>query len=421
MKLTLKIASVCLVFLVPSLRTQATTRTVDANEAGSEFSQVSGFPWSEIGARIGVTFKMSSQSVKAAFSRFDFFAPSDQAAYGFPYSALRTYEAQQVAAGHPPIFITATYGGKKRPVVWGWSLHLNGNRVTVPTSQWEYAVNVGDERFVNFWLTKWIRPVILAPVAHLNNIWFSLDQCSFNYGIYGVVDDNNNFVTGVRWDEPFPQNDTEYLASVATFFTILKDIAPDIKVMPNVGSMSQPGKFPEVFASVPGASTENVYGWRSNPSTYVLNNTYTQTFTYFSWLGAQNRVTLIGANIPANDSQALITSFAVYELLKGVNSFFAPRITGSSPPTMINPSQWTGISSRLGSAVSTFQSKQLGSQVGNRFFSRAYAGGFVYLNWTGTTQTVTLPTGHTWIDRSGKSITRISVANLTGTYVRLSN
>jgi hypothetical protein len=412
LKLTLKIASICLVFLWPNLSTQAATRTVDPSEAGSIFSQASGFPWTELGARLGVSWRMTPQSLKAAFTRFHAFAPSDQAAYGFPYSALRTYQAQQIALGHAPIFITATYNGKKRPVVWAWSLHLRGNRPTVAASQWEYAVNVADERFINFWLTRWIRPVILAPVAHFDNIWFELDQCSFSYANYGVIDDNGHFVAGVRWDEPFPQSDTAYLASIAAFFTSLKNTAPDIKVMPNVGSLSQPGRVSEVFASAPGAVTENIYGWRSNPSAYVLTNTYAQTFTYFSWLGSQDRVTILGANLPGNNSQALITSFATYELLKGVNSFFAPRI-GSY---IVNPSRWTAACTRLGRPLASFQSR-----LNNRFFSRAYAGGFVYLNWTGTTQTVTLPTGHRWIDPSGRAITRISVANMTGTYVRLSS
>jgi hypothetical protein len=416
LKLTLKIASICLVFLWPSLRTQASTRTVDVNESGSEFSQASGFPWSEIGARIGVTYKMTSQSIKAAFARFHAFAPSDQSAYGFPYSALRTYEAQQVAAGHAPIFVTAHYGGKKRPVLWAWSLHLSNNRPTVSSSQWEYAVNIGDPRFVSFWVNKWVKPVLLNPIAYLDNIWFSLDQCAFSYSNYGVLDDSGNFHAGVPWDSPFPSSDTSYLASVATFFTTLKNIAPEIKVMPNVGTMSQPSRFSEVFASVPGASTENLYGWHSNPSAYVLGHTYTQTFTFFSWLGSQNRVTLMGANLPANNSQALITSFAAYELLKGVNSFFAPRV-GSY---IVDPSKWVPACTRLGKPLATYQSKQMGSQIGNRFFSRAYTGGFVYLNWTGTTQSVTLPTTHKWIDPTGRTITRISVANMTGTYVRLS-
>jgi hypothetical protein len=411
LKLTLKIASICLVSLWPNLSTQAATRTVDANEPGSIFSQVSGFPWTEIGARLGVTSQMTSQSIKARFARFHAFAPSDQAAYGFPYSALRTYQAQQIALGHAPIFITATYNGKKRPVVWAWSLHLSGNRPTVSSSQWEYAVNVGDERFITFWVNKWIRPVLLAPIAYLDNIWFELDQCSFSYSNYGVVDDNGYFHAGVRWDEPFPQSDTAYLASIAAFFTNLKNTAPDIKVMPNIGTISQPSRVSTIFASAPGAVTENIYGWRSNPSSYVLSHTYAQTFSTFRWLGSQNRVTIIGANLPPNNSQALITSFATYELLKSVNSFFAPRI-GSY---VVNPSKWTAACIRLGKPLASFQ-----TSLNNRFFSRAFTGGFAYLNWTGTTQTVTLPTGHKWIDPSGRAITRISVANMTGTYVRLS-
>ena len=100
------------------------------------------------GARSPQLRYMSPEALKILHSRFHLFKPSDDTTWNwFPYAALRAFEKAEVAAGRPPIFITATYMGKKRPVVWNWSLGLQGQTSGVPktpSSNWEYAVNVAD-------------------------------------------------------------------------------------------------------------------------------------------------------------------------------------------------------------------------------------------------------------------------------------
>jgi hypothetical protein len=430
LKLTLKIAPLCLALLLTSVRGKAQetdsettltsnlTRTVDSSQVGLVFCNPNGVSWADVGARMGISSLLSYSAIKAAYVHAFAIKPSDQYGLKFPYSALQTFNAQEIAAGRAPIFVTATYQGKKRPVYQVWSLRLSGGKPTTSSSNWAHAINVGNERFVNFWVTKYVRPNLLTPVKYLGNIWFELDNSAFNYSLYGVLDDSNHFVAGVKWDEPFPQNDTEYVSAIGKFFYTLKATAPDIKTMPNMGSMKQPSLYKTALANAPGALAEDLYGWRLSPTSYALNNFYTQVFIPFSWLGSLGRPTVLGAYVPANNSQAVLTSFVVYELIKGVNSFFAPRVITTDQS--VSASAWTTACTRLGNPVSTFQSKQMGSASYNRFFSRQYSGGFVYLNWTGSTQTVTLPTTHKWLDPYNRSVTRISIPNLTGTYVKVS-
>ena len=179
------------------------------------------------------------------------FRETDQSNWAwFPYSALRVYEGQEIAAGRPPIFITAYYQGKTRQVVWNWSLGLQGRDSGIPTtppSQWEYAVNVADDRFIDFWINNYIRPNILAEYAGLQNAWVGLDECAFIPALYGVIDDSGNFVSGVQWDAPFPQNDSQYYQSINRFFTRVSALAPDIKLMPNSGGIADWSQFSTVF------------------------------------------------------------------------------------------------------------------------------------------------------------------------------
>jgi Fn3 associated len=157
---------------------------------------------------------------------------------------------------------------------------------------------------------------------------------------------------------------------------------------------------------------EDLLGWYPNPSTYVRNLWYTQAFSYFTWLGAQGKLAVTRALIPTNDANALPIAFVVYSLLKGPNFFFAPG-QGSYN---IDPAQWASMKALLGSPTSTLQGSQpssLGS--GYRLFWRDYQGGIVYLNWTGSTQTVQLP--GTFYDPSGNEVTQIQIPDGIGTYV----
>jgi hypothetical protein len=253
-------------------------------------------------------------------------------------------------------------------------------------------------------------------MLYLKNAWVYVDGCAFSYSSFGVIDDNGYFVRSIPWDNPFPSTPNAYLTSVATFFNTLHQIAPDIHVMADTGSMSDPTQFPIVYANVAGALQEDVYGWRSNPSTWVVNHWYTTTMQWFSWIGAQGKVGVMGAFLPSNyQSGALLVSFAFYELMKGPNFFFAPRVGGTAIPLTAG---WLDWNAKLGDPVSAFQSMQeSGKTVGYRLFSRRYTNGYVYMNWTGVTKTVTLPTGTTWYDPNHNRVTRLTIPTWAGSFV----
>src|SRR5258708_32712745 len=91
---------------------------------------------------------MAGEEIKARHGNMQHFALADPGD-SFPFNELKAFEAAEVAAGRPPIFVTATYAGKKRPVYFAGHLQLDGNnRPTAPSSQWSQAVNLRDDRFI---------------------------------------------------------------------------------------------------------------------------------------------------------------------------------------------------------------------------------------------------------------------------------
>jgi hypothetical protein len=285
-------------------------------------------------------------------------------------------------------------------------------------------VNVQDDRFIKFWVNRYARPVILDPMKNLKHGWVYVDGATIVYAIDGVLDDNNTFVPGVTWDEPFPQNGDEYQTSVATFLNRVKQLAPDVKIMIDTGALANPGQFQTVYANLPGALAEDVYyQWHkttNNPQ--LFHSWYHGYFAWYSWLAAQGRAAIVGAYVPESEGQsALLSGFIVYELLKGQNFFFAPR-TVQCPATVcpMEPpsSEWLAWHAKLGNPVSSFQSSlpEPGGSDGDRLYWRRYSTGCVYLNWTGVTQTVTLPAGR-WVDVNNNSVTKLQIPNRIGTFI----
>src|SRR5678816_149417 len=264
-------ASLLLVACVLSPLQAQTARTVMDGELGGMFISSSATPWNQYGAYIGISSTYAASlyapaAIKVSYTRFHVHKPSDDNGWSyFPFTALKDYEAREVAAGRAPIFVTATYQGKKRPVLWSWSLGLSGNVPTRPQQNWEYAVNVGDERFIRFWLNQYLRPKMWQGMYDVPNLWWGLDESAFLSTLYGVLDDNNQFVAGVPWDSPFPQTNSAYSASVATFFNRVKTLAPDVRLMANLGSLNDPNEIPTIYADVPGMAQEGYY--EVNPST----------------------------------------------------------------------------------------------------------------------------------------------------------
>lgn len=428
--LTLKkltIAPIYLALLSPLTHIEAQTansyRTVRDTELGSMFTYPAGFPWSDLGAYMGAgqhSTLLAPEALKGHYGHFNHFGPFDDQ-LGFPYEKLRGYEASEVAAGRNPIFVTATYAGKKRPVMYSTYLNLNASGYpTSSSSNWVYAVNIADERFIKFWLNEYARPSELLPMQGMNNVWLYVDGAQFNYGAYGVLDDSGKFISGVAWDAPFQQNVQEYLSSCAYFFNRVHQIAPDIKFNTDLGSMSDPTQFPTIYANIPGALGEDDYAWVSSPSQSGRDRYYLQNMQWFPWMAQNNRVGIMGANLPAKwQGQPLIDAFAMYEMLKGSNFFFAPRYGNDTTP--VPPSAWEPWNAALGSPVGAFQTTTPKVTYGTtgistRLYWRQYTNGYVYVNWTGTKQTITLPAGN-WVDPYNNPVTKIVLSNISATFV----
>jgi hypothetical protein len=283
---------------------QTQNRIVIDKEQGSIFQEPEGFRWTDYGIYDGTPQSpLDPAAIWVEMAHFiQFFPAEDGTPYGIPYSKLRAYESQQVAEGKPPIFVTATYEGKKRPVIFSWSLGLENGKPTLASSQWQYAVNVQDTRFIHFWINHYIQPLLAKNMSSSRpNLTLQLDQGAFLYSLYGVLDDDNRFVSGVTWDSPFPQNQAQFESGIETFFSQVRTaLAPNINVIVNVGTQANPSHFPTIFANVPAIFTENLYSWVSGgDSAYNRDAWYQQNFQYFPWMASQNRITLMRAEVPA--------------------------------------------------------------------------------------------------------------------------
>lgn len=400
--------------LLPAVNAQTQYRTVIDHELGSMFQHPDGFSWDDYGIFDGSPESLDPNAIRVFFGHFNQFAPEENLAErAFPFAQFQAYDAQQVAEGKTSLFVWATYQGKKRQVLYSWSLGLVNNKPTTPTNQWQYLVNFQDPRFIHFWLNQYIEKLMSTYQKWLEfgpNLWFQLDQCAYEYSTYGVLDNNNNFVP-VTFDEPYPQNQAQFETAIETFFTQVETVlAPNIRLITNIGSQANPSHFPQLWANVPGAMTENLAS-----SNTARTSWYEQNFQYYPWLASQNRLTLMRSEIPSNESGGLLTSFAIYSLLKGINSFFAPGDQNAN-----STEAWEPWAAQLGAPTGTMQASAASSEgAGYRLFSRTFENGIVYLNWTGTTQTVQLSPSTTYYNSAGTELTShsISIADGIGTYV----
>lgn len=398
---------------------QNADRTMIDNERGLFYGKPDGSDWSQIGAYAGAVDDQSAfqamnpDAIKIALGRFQHFAPEDDTKWSlFPYSKLKAFNEQEVAAGRAPIFITATYEGKKRPVYFQWLMGSSGsgNTASPPDSDWAQAVNVGDDRFIRFWIDEYARKIVLAH--HTPNLWIGLDNCAFQYNLYGVFDDNNNFVEPSHWDSPFPQNEEEYLASIKYFFQRVKELAPDIHLTCNMGDLADYTRFPEIYANIDGAVQEDML-YSFGPSAYQRKEFY-HIYTNLAWLGSAGKVGLIDFQSlqPGNGlDDRLRAAYIIYQLVRGVNFFHGFQFNVPEVP----PAQYRDMGNGLGAPVAPATVIQAGAE-GYNLYSREMEGGIIYLNMTGAPVTVDLPAGHTYYDRQGHAITQLSIPDLSGDY-----
>lgn len=417
-------ALICLAAAASMASAQTTYRTVIDKELGSFYESAGSIPLTDYGMFVGSPSSLDPAAQRAMMAHFDKFASQESlTTHSFPYAAFAAYDASERAAGRPGLFITATYQGTSRPVYFSWTLNLVNNVPTAPQSQWQRAVNVSDPRFVHFWINHYMEALMSEYQSSTTlgpNLGFQLDECSFEYTLFGVLNNSNQFVPGVTWDSAFPQNQTEYEAGVESFFTQVHTLAPNLTLLPNIGSQVTPSHFPTLFQYVSGGLMEDIYSWMSDDIPYVRNEWYSQNFVYLPWLGSQNKMSLMRGLIPSTDSNGLLTSFVMYSLFRGANSFFAP---GNTSNDSLSPSTWSGMRAQLGNPVAAMTSGSAGSEgVGYRLYSRAYEGGTVYLNWTGQTQIIALNPSTAYYNSSGTLLSShtLQIADAIGSYVTTS-
>jgi hypothetical protein len=358
---------------------------------------------------------MAPDALKIAHGRFNKFMPTDDTHEAFfPYIALKAYEASEIAAGRPPIFVTATYKGKKRAVIFEEPSVTPGTKPALDPAFTFQAVNIGDERFIQFWIDNYARKYLDNS---LPNLWMGLDECRFIYSLYGVLDDEGNFVVGVPWDKPFPQNDDECLEAIKYFFKRVHELAPDIHLMCNMDSLTDWERYQEVYKTVDGFMTEDitqVIDLYDKP--YFRRLLYRQ-FLWIQWMTSNNRAVIFRAIIPAGNLDRLRMGLVTYLLLRGDHSYFAPQ--DPATVTEVSPDLVTPMRKALGLPTGAMQSQsdQGGSSEGYRLLWRRCEKGIVYLNLTGASKTITLPTDRAYYDRGGHQITQLTLNDVTGDYV----
>ncbi len=406
--------------------------TTVANEIALLFQNPNGFTTAQASA---VVFPAKSPSTGASASaqkimhgRFHVFMSADDTTWAwFPYSSFTSYAATQAAAGRP-LLVTALYGGTHRPVYFSPSLALDGsNHPTAPSSNWRRLVKTDDPLFINWWVNNYVRPIVYQQVAGQQNLWTGLDECYFIWNTFGVIDDSGVFQTLSNFDSPFPQNESQLLAMLGSFFTQLKTIAPDIKVMPNLASgisdvmLDDPSTFAALYKDAHGVMLENIYTPTAT-SDFSRSQFYANLTNIYNF-GSTGKTALLRANMTAGDATASRTALVIYLLVRGPNFFYAPNL-GLNPSTDItaeNPTDCKPMWNSLGNPTGALQSTQLGGTVNDRLYSRTTQNGVIYLNWSGATQTVTLPAGAGYVDRTGSVVTQLTIPDLTGDYALLKN
>jgi len=399
----------------------AQTRTVSDKQVGSIFqAPPAAVPMSVIGAFDGNFGGTDPDALHIRYATFQAFAPDNWNQANFPLAALKAYEASEVAAGRPRIFIHATYEGQSRPVYFNFpitTMAVSGGRPTTPQTHWYEAVNACDPRFVRFWINHYQRPIVQAPFYNAVPVfWTQNDNGAFNYDLYGVLDYHDHFVTGVKWDPEFPQGPDAFFQCMASFYTQVAKLAPDIQQILNIGTWSDLTEYSTVMQNLSGVMQENIAFWSGNPGAYVRNLFYNGVATWFPWMISQNKSILLRSYAP--DSGALVNGFVAYELLAGGgNGFFAP----GNGHNIINPSQWLSWSARLGSPTAAMVSTQTAkTDIGYRRYSRSFEGGTVYLNLGGSLWDVPL-SGGPWYGPSGDQISTVSVKDGQATFVTRSS
>jgi hypothetical protein len=305
-------------------------RTVIDNERGGFFLAPYSDEWERIGATVGRKqyeyVRMPSDAVRGLHGRLQHFGsvdePPDGYAY-FPWANFRAYCDDEVRQGHTDLQCYATYQGKARPLYFGYS-GCDPN--------WPFmAVNVADDRFVKFWIKNYARGQMMDKSKGWN--WVGLDNCSFEYQLYGVLDDNNNCVQGITWDHPYPQNDAEWVNANVRMLQRIKDWAPDIRIACNSVDVKNASDLPRFMQNIDAVMREGFWYYAGGTDGWYRGELY-NFFKRVLYTDTLHKVEIFQIPMTATDSDLLRRSYMTYLILGGENFFFGPIDNAS---TEINP------------------------------------------------------------------------------------
>ncbi len=416
-KLLVPVAVVCLLGTAA-----ASERTVIDNERGQYYGYADGSVFSGLGALLlnphdGFFGEMTAESLKLPHGHVQHVAPS-KTADDWPYLALKSYEANEVRLGRPPILVTATYQGAKKPVYFNWSLALSSLlRPTAPQIAWAQAVNVQDDRYIKFFANVYLRQTMWQPFY--DNYWLGADNGAFNYGLYGVLNDRGKYVGGVTWDPPFAQSDSQFLDTIKYFFQRIKVLARDVHIMVNGGSMSDESRFADVWGTIDGLIAEDLT--QSFQGDAASRNGLYRDYTRLTYLGPLGKTCLLRVLLPAASTPAfpdeIRTGYAAYLIVRGENFFFGPRFDDGTVLEVL-PSDYADMKDALGAPTGPSASDS-STNDGYRLYWRPTEGGIVFLNWTGASQTIDLAGGPQYYDRTGNPVAGLTIPDLRGDYVVL--
>ena len=414
-------AAITLCVSLPSVLTAA--RTTNPNERGLFYGLPTQCPlnfactdWSGIGAYVGqfssqaLFNNMDSAILKMGHGRMQHFADFDDWTEAlFPYAQFVQYNASEVAAGRPSMFVSATYQGKQRPVLWNWYGLTTAPYINNPAR----AVNMNDERFVQFWVTQYVRPWLQR--INRPNVLVLIDNCTFRYDIYGVTDDAGTFITDVTWDQPYAQNQAEFLKSVDNFAVRVHQMDAGIKLVCNTEASSNPAEFIASFQNLDGISIESMEYYYQGSDTWWRNEFYKQ-YQNIAWMANAGKIGLMVWDVPYTPilSPDLRRSYMHYLMVRGENFFYAPQFGHTEVP----PALYANMKNSLGPPTGpTVVTQEPGRTSGFALFERPTAGGIAYLNWSGGTKTIPLPPGRHYVNSSGQLATEITVPDKAGDYV----
>ncbi len=396
-------------------------RVVIDNQQGSIFTYPVNLRYEDLGAYLGLSsyinfHKMKPLALKITHGRFHSFCPVDDTGYSFfPYTLLKNFENDEIFQGFKPIWVTASYGGVSRPVYWKWSLGsiYEGQTPIKPQEFWSQTVNLSDDRYIRFWIQEYVRGIMWNKHYGYINLFAGLDNCAFNYALYCVLDDENRIRDIISWDIPFSQNKDQFYESIKYFMKKIKELAPDIRIIGNLGSIGDWNRFPEVWNDFDGLMAEEIYPeneWARYYQFYSVFNSY-------QWLAMQNKIAVLRAGIKKTDYQNnLRKAFCMYLLLWGENFFFNPKYYENS--NEIPPENYAEMKNYLGYPVRKAQSKiGLEGIESKRIYSREYEGGLVFVNFSGFNEIIKLPENKKFITHSGDEVTTMILVNGDADYI----